>query len=125
VGLRVGDAHDSRLRSNVTVVLFDQPAVAAVDVRGGGPGSRETGVARCVSGRRAGARGRAWRLHGCIERRPRRYAAILEGPVRAPSAHPASSLSSTRRQQARELKTSVSAEECEVVHIPMSFAMRQ
>ena len=42
VGLRVGNAHDSRLRSGVTVVLFDQPAVAAVDVRGGGPGSRET-----------------------------------------------------------------------------------
>ena len=42
VGLGVGNAHDSRLRSGVTVVLFDQPAVAAVDVRGGGPGSRET-----------------------------------------------------------------------------------
>src|SRR5262245_85674 len=42
VGVRVGNAHDSRLRSGVTVILFDQPAVAAVDVRGGGPGSRET-----------------------------------------------------------------------------------
>ena len=42
VGLQVGNAHDSRLRSGITTVLYDQPAVAAVDVRGGGPGSRET-----------------------------------------------------------------------------------
>jgi L-aminopeptidase/D-esterase-like protein len=42
VGLRVGNVHDSRLRSGITAVLFDQSAVAAVDVRGGGPGSRET-----------------------------------------------------------------------------------
>ena len=41
-GLRVGNTHDPRLRSGVTAVLFDQPVVAAVDVRGGGPGSRET-----------------------------------------------------------------------------------
>jgi L-aminopeptidase/D-esterase-like protein len=42
VGLHVGSTHDSRLRSGITAVLFDQPAVAAVDVRGGGPGSHET-----------------------------------------------------------------------------------
>ena len=42
VGLRVGNTHDPRLRSGITAVLFDRPAVAAVDVRGGGPGSRET-----------------------------------------------------------------------------------
>ena len=41
-GLRVGNAHDDILRSGVTVVLLDRPAVAAVDVRGGGPGTRET-----------------------------------------------------------------------------------
>jgi len=41
-GLRVGHAHDGRLRSGVTVILPDQPAVTAVDVRGGGPGARET-----------------------------------------------------------------------------------
>jgi L-aminopeptidase/D-esterase-like protein len=41
-GLRVGNAADARLRSGTTVVLFDAPAVAAVDVRGGGPGTRET-----------------------------------------------------------------------------------
>jgi L-aminopeptidase/D-esterase-like protein len=41
-GLHVGNAEDSRLRSRVTAVLFEQAAVAAVDVRGGGPGTRET-----------------------------------------------------------------------------------
>lgn len=41
-GLRVGNAHDDAIRSGVTVVLPNRPAVAAVDVRGGGPGTRET-----------------------------------------------------------------------------------
>ena len=41
-GLSVGHAHDERLRSGVTVILPDHPATAAVDVRGGGPGTRET-----------------------------------------------------------------------------------
>lgn len=41
-GLRVGNAHDERLASGVTVLLPDAPAVAAVDVRGGGPGTRES-----------------------------------------------------------------------------------
>jgi D-aminopeptidase len=41
-GLRVGNAEDLKLASGVTVVLFDEPAVAGVDIRGGGPGSRET-----------------------------------------------------------------------------------
>ncbi len=41
-GIKVGNAHDSRLASGVTAVVFDEPAVAAVDVRGGAPGTRET-----------------------------------------------------------------------------------
>lgn len=41
-GLRVGQAEDIRVRTGVTVVLADRPAVAACDVRGGGPGTRET-----------------------------------------------------------------------------------
>ncbi len=41
-GLLVGNADDARLRSGVTVVLAETEAVAAVDVRGGGPGTRET-----------------------------------------------------------------------------------
>lgn len=41
-GVRVGHADDARLASGVTAVIFDTPAVAAIDVRGGGPGTRES-----------------------------------------------------------------------------------
>jgi len=41
-GIRVGHADDARLGSGVTAIVFDAPAVAAIDVRGGGPGTRET-----------------------------------------------------------------------------------
>lgn len=41
-GLRVGNAEDARAWSGVTVVIPDDPVVAAVDVRGGAPGTRET-----------------------------------------------------------------------------------
>ena len=41
-GILVGNAEDQRLRSGTTVVLGEQPFVASVDVRGGGPGTRET-----------------------------------------------------------------------------------
>jgi L-aminopeptidase/D-esterase-like protein len=40
-GVRVGHADDARLASGVTAVMFDKPAVAAMDARGGGPGTRE------------------------------------------------------------------------------------
>jgi L-aminopeptidase/D-esterase-like protein len=40
-GVRVGHADDAALASGVTAVIFDAPAVAAIDVRGGGPGTRE------------------------------------------------------------------------------------
>jgi L-aminopeptidase/D-esterase-like protein len=40
-GVRVGHADDAALASGVTAVIFDQPVVAAMDVRGGGPGTRE------------------------------------------------------------------------------------
>ena len=43
-GLRVGHAHDAKLGSGTTVIVFDAPAVAGVDVRGGGPGTRETAL---------------------------------------------------------------------------------
>jgi L-aminopeptidase/D-esterase-like protein len=41
-GLAVGHGDDARLLSGVTVVLAERPVVASVDVRGGGPGTRET-----------------------------------------------------------------------------------
>jgi L-aminopeptidase/D-esterase-like protein len=40
-GVRVGHADDARLASGVTAIVFDQPAVAAIDIRGGGPGLRD------------------------------------------------------------------------------------
>ena len=41
-GLGVGHADDARLRSGVTVILAHGSARAAADLRGGGPGTRET-----------------------------------------------------------------------------------
>jgi D-aminopeptidase len=41
-GVLVGNADDVHLASGVTAIVFEQPAVAAVDVRGGAPGTRET-----------------------------------------------------------------------------------
>ena len=43
-GVRVGHADDAQRASGVTAVIFDSPAVAAIDVRGGGPGTREGAV---------------------------------------------------------------------------------
>jgi L-aminopeptidase/D-esterase-like protein len=40
-GIRVGNAHDAAARSGSTVILPDEQAVAAVDVRGGAPGTRD------------------------------------------------------------------------------------
>src|ERR1700753_2438266 len=40
-GVRVGHADDTTLGSRVTAVIFDRPAIASIDVRGGGPGIRE------------------------------------------------------------------------------------
>jgi L-aminopeptidase/D-esterase-like protein len=45
-GLQVGQAADAGVRTGVTVILPDTPAVAACDVRGGGPATRETDVLR-------------------------------------------------------------------------------
>jgi D-aminopeptidase len=43
-GFLVGQAEDMRLASGVTAIIFDEPAVGAVDVRGGGSGTRETAL---------------------------------------------------------------------------------
>ena len=43
-GVLVGQADDARLASGVTAILFERPAVVAVDIRGGGPGTRETAL---------------------------------------------------------------------------------
>ena len=41
-GLKIGQAHNTSVKTGVTVLLPDAPARCAVDVRGGGPGTRET-----------------------------------------------------------------------------------
>ena len=41
-GLQVGQAHDANIQTGVTVIVPDKAAVAACDVRGGGPATRET-----------------------------------------------------------------------------------
>jgi L-aminopeptidase/D-esterase-like protein len=43
-GVLVGNAHDARLASGVTVLVLQEPAVASMDVRGGGPGTRESAL---------------------------------------------------------------------------------
>src|SRR3954452_10999554 len=48
-GVSVGHAEDAALASGVTAILFDKPAVASVDVRGGGPGTREDALLDPVS----------------------------------------------------------------------------
>lgn len=41
-GLCVGNAHDADVRTGVTVIIPDEPVAMGVDVRGGGPGTRDT-----------------------------------------------------------------------------------
>lgn len=41
-GIKVGNAQDEKIRTGVTVIIPDDPAVASADIRGGGPGTRET-----------------------------------------------------------------------------------
>jgi L-aminopeptidase/D-esterase-like protein len=41
-GLTVGNAHDANVKTGVTVLLAPDRAIAAVDMRGGAPGTRET-----------------------------------------------------------------------------------
>lgn len=43
-GILVGNAHDDKLGSGSTAIVFERPAVAALDVRGGGPGTREASL---------------------------------------------------------------------------------
>ena len=43
-GIKIGHAEDTRLGSGATAIVFDAPAVASIDLRGGGPGTRETAL---------------------------------------------------------------------------------
>ncbi len=48
-GVSVGHAGDTALASGATAIIFDKPAVASIDVRGGGPGTREDALLDPVS----------------------------------------------------------------------------
>ena len=41
-GIRVAHGEDTRAKTGATIILPDEPAVMGVDVRGGGPGTRDT-----------------------------------------------------------------------------------
>ena len=84
-GVKVGHADDVRLASGVTAVIFDQPAVAAMDVRGGALGTREGALldlannvergrtpSRYPAARRSGSRPAA----GCRPGSPNKAAAM-------------------------------------------------
>lgn len=43
-GIRVGNAHDERLATGVTVAVFDTPAAASISIHGGAPGVRDTAL---------------------------------------------------------------------------------
>ena len=43
-GVRVGSADDAKLASGVTMVLFDEPAVASIAINGGAPALRDTAL---------------------------------------------------------------------------------
>ncbi len=43
-GIRVGHAADATLGSGSTAIVFDKAMVGSVDIRGGGPGTRETAL---------------------------------------------------------------------------------
>lgn len=45
-GILVGNAQDSDVRTGVSVILAETPAIAAISVAGGGPGTRETDMLR-------------------------------------------------------------------------------
>ena len=48
-GIKIGNAEDVEAMTGVTAIVPDQAAVAGVDVRGGGPGTRETEVLKLIS----------------------------------------------------------------------------
>jgi L-aminopeptidase/D-esterase-like protein len=91
-GLAVGNASDDRLKSGVTVVVCDKPAIAAVQVLGGAPGTRETDLlevhntvqtidALCLSGGSAFGLDAASGVQAALREQGRGFAV---GPFRVP-----------------------------------------
>ena len=48
-GILIGSAEDKNLFTGVTILSGQNPFTAAVDVRGGGPGTRETEILKLES----------------------------------------------------------------------------
>lgn len=40
-GVLIGQAEDAKIASGTTAIIFEEPAIASADIRGGGPGTRE------------------------------------------------------------------------------------
>ncbi|HUH49430.1 MAG TPA: P1 family peptidase [Mycoplana sp.] len=91
-GIRVGNASDDRLKSGVTVVVCEKPSVAAVQVLGGAPGTRETDLlevhntvqtidAVCLSGGSAFGLDAASGVQAALREQGRGFAV---GPFRVP-----------------------------------------
>lgn len=49
-GFKIGQAEDTKGLTGCTVFLFDKQSPAGVDIRGGGPASRETPLLNPVAG---------------------------------------------------------------------------
>ncbi len=90
-GIRVGQARDMKLLSGVTVICPEQPAVTAVDSRGGAPGTRETDVLKAenlvdvshaivLSGGSTMGLEAAGGVAGCLRREGRGFP-VMEGIV--------------------------------------------
>ena len=75
-GLKVGHAEDAKLGSGATAIVFDEPAVASADLRGGGPGTRETELLDRGLDGRAHRRDHAVRRLGLRARRHLRRAGL-------------------------------------------------
>ena len=107
-GLKVGNAQDHRLKSGVSAVVCDQPAVAAVQVLGGAPGTRKPiSWNRTIRSRRSmPSFCRAVRPSGSMQRRARRPpfarwdaafpSAICISPSSPPPSCSTSSMAATR-----------------------------
>ncbi|MBD9372542.1 P1 family peptidase [Rhizobium sp. ARZ01] len=91
-GIRVGNASDDRLKSGVTVIVCEKPSVAAVQVLGGAPGTRETDLlevhntvqtidAVCLSGGSAFGLDAASGVQAALREQGRGFAV---GPIRVP-----------------------------------------
>ncbi len=91
-GLKVGQAENAEIVTGVTVILAEQPVLAAVNVMGGGPGTRETDLLRAgtlvdqvdaivLSGGSAFGLGAADGVAAVLKERGRGFSMVSSGDV--------------------------------------------